>query len=85
TSALAGLPEAPVLPTDRTDGPRGAGVVPVPFAPGTRTQLAALARAARVTPFMVLQAALAAVLTRFGAGPDVPIGTPVAGRDDPAL
>ncbi|UJW30267.1 non-ribosomal peptide synthase/polyketide synthase [Saccharothrix sp. AJ9571] len=84
-SALAGLPEAPVLPTDRTDGPRGAGVVPVPFAPGTRTRLAALARAARVTPFMVLQAALAAVLTRFGAGPDVPIGTPVAGRDEPAL
>ncbi|MDX3225470.1 non-ribosomal peptide synthase/polyketide synthase [Streptomyces sp. ME19-01-6] len=87
-TALAGAPEKLDLPTDR---PRPAalthqgGVVPFTLAPEPHAALLALARSTATTPFMVVQAALAALLTRLGAGEDIPIGTPVAGRGDAAL
>jgi nonribosomal peptide synthetase DhbF len=47
--------------------------------------LLALAQANNASLFMVLQAGLAALLMRLGAGEDIPIGVPVAGRGDRAL
>lgn len=88
TETLAGLPEQLDLPTDR---PRPAvagtagGTVPIRLPAELMGRVAELARRSRTSAFMVLHAALAALLTRLGAGTDIPIGTPVAGRGDSAL
>ncbi|MEV0390224.1 amino acid adenylation domain-containing protein [Nonomuraea sp. NPDC050643] len=87
-TALAGLPDRLELPVDR---PRPAvpsgegGTVPVVLPPGLMRAARRLARSARASVFMVLHAALAALLTRLGAGTDLPIGTPVAGRGESTL
>jgi amino acid adenylation domain-containing protein len=88
TVALAGAPEELELPFDRRRPatPAGAGAaVGLEIPPELHRRLAALARRHEVTPFMVIQAGLGVLLTRLGAGTDLPIGTPVAGRADAAL
>ncbi|WP_406166222.1 amino acid adenylation domain-containing protein [Streptomyces canus] len=87
-SALEAVPEELALPADhpRPAEPSGRGDrTAVALDPALHAGLADLAAAQRVTLFMVLQAGLAAVLTRLGSGTDVPIGTPAAGRSDERL
>ncbi|UNZ21240.1 non-ribosomal peptide synthetase [Streptomyces sp. 891-h] len=85
---LRGLPDELSLPFDR---PRGAvtdhrsGAVEFTVPRGLLTELRTLAAASGASVFMVVHAALAALLTRLGAGTDIPIGTPVSGRGDDAL
>jgi amino acid adenylation domain-containing protein len=85
---LDGLPTELRLPVDRrrpvvatNDG----DTVRFPVEPALHTGVAELAGQHGATPFMVWQAAVALLLTRFGAGTDVPIGTPLDARSHPAL
>ena len=85
---LADLPEVVSLPADRARPPvpsyRGDGVQ-VRIDPPVWAGVKALAAAHNATASMVLQAVMAVVLHRAGAGEDVAMGTPIAGRLDQAL
>ncbi|MFJ8980633.1 amino acid adenylation domain-containing protein [Streptomyces sp. NPDC102282] len=87
-TALAGLPGLTDLPLDRprpvTTDPRGA-VHTFEVPPSLHSRLLVLARESGSSLFMVLQAAVATLLHRHGAGDDIPLGSPVAGRSDEAL
>ncbi|TDV49786.1 condensation domain-containing protein [Actinophytocola oryzae] len=85
---LAGMPDRLRLDCFRERPPvlsdRGASVgrtVP----PEVCARLATLAVETGTSVFMICHAAIAAALTIAGAGTDIAIGTPVAGRTDPAL
>lgn len=85
--ALAGLPDEINVALDR---PRPAilgkngHVVPFAVPAALRGKLKALAEASGGSEFMVYQAAVATLLHKLGAGVDIPLGTPIAGRVDPA-
>ncbi|MEV5392256.1 amino acid adenylation domain-containing protein, partial [Nocardia farcinica] len=88
TEQLAGLPDVLTLPVDR---PRPAvatgrgGAVTGHLDAALHCGIVELAAAHRATPFMVLHAALAALLSRLAVTDDVVLGAPVAGRGDAAL
>src|SRR6516164_96431 len=83
-----GLPEQIALPSDRgrpaVASYRG-GSVEFGLSGALHGRLLELARAQGASLFMVLQAGLAALLSRLGAGDDIVIGSTIAGRTDGAL
>ncbi|MFD7033240.1 condensation domain-containing protein, partial [Streptomyces sp. NPDC059917] len=85
---LVGVPEVATFPTDRARPAvasyEGAQLT-LELDPELHRRLVALARRANGTVFMVLQAGMAALMTRLGAGIDIPLGAGVAGRTDEAL
>ncbi|MEU8541947.1 amino acid adenylation domain-containing protein [Streptomyces sp. NPDC048717] len=88
TRTLADAPDDTPLPADRPRpavATQRAGTVPFHLAPEDHARLAALAQRHGASLFMVLHAALAALLRQLGAGTDILVGSPVAGRTDSRL
>ncbi|HLL82432.1 MAG TPA: condensation domain-containing protein, partial [Longimicrobium sp.] len=85
---LAGAPPLMRLPADRprpeVQGREG-GIVTRSLGGELPARLQAVARECGATLFAVLLAGFKALLARHGAGDDVVVGTPVAGRDDAEL
>ena len=85
---LKGLPDQLDLPADR---PRPAvashrgDAIAVSLSAALHGGLLKLAKESGASLFMVLQAGLAALLSRLGCGSDIAIGSPIAGRTDVAL
>ncbi|MER5638822.1 amino acid adenylation domain-containing protein [Kitasatospora sp. NPDC002227] len=87
-ATLADLPEEIALPVDRPRPARASyrgDRIELALDAALSERLRGLARTHDVTVFMVAQAAVAALLTRLGAGTDIPLGTVLAGRGDDAL
>ncbi|MGG0302265.1 amino acid adenylation domain-containing protein [Bacillus albus] len=85
---LKGLPDQLELPTDYQrpiETSYQGETIHFQIDAGMHSRLVELARKNGVSLFMVLQAGLSALFTRLGAGTDIPIGSPIAGRNDDAL
>ncbi|WP_176738370.1 non-ribosomal peptide synthetase [Micromonospora pallida] len=88
TGYLDGMPDALALPYDRTgatDSRSGIDPVVVDIDADLHARLAGLAGASGTTVTMVLKASVAALLTRVGAGTDLPLAVTVPGRAEAAL
>ncbi|HWD01294.1 MAG TPA: amino acid adenylation domain-containing protein, partial [Amycolatopsis sp.] len=86
--ALRGLPDEVPLPADRPRPARPSGAggkVRLPLDSDLAAAVRELPAKSGASLFMVLQAAVAALLHRLGAGDDLPLGAPIAGRTDAAL
>ncbi len=79
---LDDLPEEIALPARRPPGPRRPVGLSSAWTSRRRTPSGSSPTATGASVFMVLQAAVAALLHRLGAGDDIPIGAPIAGRTD---
>ena len=85
---LSGMPDQLTLPYDRPRRPGAPGpssTISATVDAATRDRLARVAQAGAASMFMLVQAAVATLLYREGAGDDIPIGSPISGRTDPAL
>ncbi|MCF2587137.1 non-ribosomal peptide synthetase [Brevibacterium sp. UCMA 11752] len=87
--SLADAPSQLRLPADRSRDTQIAGsvsrAIPVDISPTVHAGLRRLSSERNASLFMVLQAAFAVLLDKLGAGSDIPIGTPVAGRTETKL
>ncbi|WP_327733443.1 amino acid adenylation domain-containing protein [Streptomyces nojiriensis] len=87
-ATLDGVPKQLQLPFDR---PRSQqpdpqrGVVEFHVTGDVYDELTTVVRKTGCTLFMALQAAIAVVLSRLGAGTDIPLGTATSGRTDEVL
>ncbi|WP_405434121.1 condensation domain-containing protein [Streptomyces anulatus] len=87
-SVLDGIPQELRLPADHPRRPMSdfaGGTIEFTLDADLHRALVEVARTENTTMFMVLQAGFAALLSKLGAGTDIPIGSPVAGRMDDAL
>ncbi|WP_329354565.1 condensation domain-containing protein [Streptomyces anulatus] len=87
-SVLDGIPQELRLPADHPRRPMSdfaGGTIEFTLDADLHRALVEVARTENATMFMVLQAGFAALLSKLGAGTDIPIGSPVAGRMDDAL
>ncbi|HWM36227.1 MAG TPA: amino acid adenylation domain-containing protein, partial [Streptomyces sp.] len=92
TRVLGGLPQRIPLPADRApsqeepeEGDSAGDSVAFRVPAEVHARLAELAVSEQASLFMVVHAALAVLLTRLGAGTDIPVGSAVEGRNDASL
>ncbi|WP_193096104.1 non-ribosomal peptide synthetase [Brevibacterium sp. FME17] len=88
-NTLSGAPLELRLPVDRPRSTRTTGhvsrAIEIEISPASHAGLRRLSADRNASLFMVLQAAFAVLLDKLGAGSDIPIGTPVAGRTETKL
>ncbi|MEV0321975.1 amino acid adenylation domain-containing protein [Streptomyces sp. NPDC050658] len=85
--ALAELPDRIELPTDRPHPEQASHqgrILQFGWDAELHAGIVELARSCQASPFMVVHAALTALLSRLGAGTDIPVGIGIAGRTDEA-